>query len=62
MKLRVVLGGLVILVGNTYLKKGDNGGLRPAIGTAVIIVVVAAVLWGVIVFFRRMEPKFADIL
>ena len=44
----IVLGGLVIFAGNTDLKKGDNGGLGPAIGSAVIVVVAAAVLWFVV--------------
>lgn len=42
------LGGLVILFGNADLKKGDNGGLGPAIGSAVILLALAAVLWYVV--------------
>ena len=42
----VVVGGLIILFGNADVKKGENGGLGPAIVTAAIVVVLAAVLWG----------------
>ena len=44
----VVLGGFVIFAGNTNLKKGDNGGLGPAIFSAVLLLVVAALLWYVV--------------
>ena len=44
----IALGGLVILAGNTDLKKGDNGGLGPAIFSAVLLLVVAALLWYVV--------------
>lgn len=44
----IVLGGFVIFAGNTDLKKGDNGGLGPAIFSAVLLVVVAAVLYYVV--------------
>lgn len=41
----VVLGGFVIVIGNTDLHKGDNGGLVPAIFSAVLLLVAAALLW-----------------
>lgn len=41
----IVLGGLVIFAGNYNVKEGDNGGLGPAIGTALILLVLAAVLY-----------------
>jgi hypothetical protein len=41
----IVLGAIVIFAGNYNVKKGENGGLGPAIGTAIILVVLAAVLW-----------------
>ncbi|HET6818722.1 MAG TPA: hypothetical protein VFH66_15950 [Mycobacteriales bacterium] len=44
----IVLGALVIFAGNYNLKKGENGGLGPAIGTAVILVLLAALLWFVV--------------
>jgi len=46
--LGVVLGGVIILFGNANVKKGDNGGLGPAIVTAAIVVVLAAVLFAVV--------------
>jgi hypothetical protein len=44
----IVLGAIVIFFGNWNVKKGDNGGLGPAIVTAVILVAVAALLWFVV--------------
>jgi hypothetical protein len=44
----IVIGGFVIFAGNYNLKPGDNGGLGPAIGTAIILVVLAAVLYFVV--------------
>jgi hypothetical protein len=44
----VVLGGFVIFAGNTDLQKGDNGGLVPAIFSAVLLLVVAALFWFVV--------------
>jgi hypothetical protein len=44
----ILLGGVVIFAGNTDLKKGDNGGLGPAIFSAVLVLVVAALLWFVV--------------
>ncbi|HET6909754.1 MAG TPA: hypothetical protein VFH54_10485 [Mycobacteriales bacterium] len=46
--LGVAVGGVIILFGNADVKKGDNGGLGPAIGTAAIVVVLAAVLFAVV--------------
>lgn len=44
----IVLGAIVILAGNWDVKKGDNGGLGPAIVSAVILVALAALLWFVV--------------
>ncbi|HET7311452.1 MAG TPA: hypothetical protein VFJ17_09015 [Mycobacteriales bacterium] len=44
----IVLGAIVIFAGNYNVKKGENGGLGPAIVTAVILVAVAALLWFVV--------------
>lgn len=44
----MILGGFVIFAGNTDLKKGDNGGLGPAIFSAVVVLVAAALLWFVV--------------
>jgi hypothetical protein len=44
----VGLGGFVIFAGNTDLKKGDNGGVGPAIVSAVVVLVVAALFWFVV--------------
>ena len=44
----VILGGLVILAGNWDIKKGDNGGLGPAIFSAGVLVVLAAILYFVV--------------
>lgn len=41
----VVLGGFVIFAGNTDLQKGDNGGLVPAIVSAVLLLAAAALFW-----------------
>ena len=41
----IVLGGFMIFAGNTDLKKGDNGGLGPAIFSAVLLLALAAVLY-----------------
>jgi len=58
----VLLGGLVILFGNADVKKGDNGGLGPAIGTAVILVVLTAVLTLVVLPRVRNANRTAIIL
>lgn len=44
----IVLGAVVIFAGNYNVKKGDNGGLGPAVVTAVILVALAALLWFVV--------------
>jgi hypothetical protein len=44
----IVLGGLVILAGNANVKAGENGGLGPALFSAVVLVALAAVLWYVV--------------
>jgi hypothetical protein len=44
----VALGGLVILAGNWDTKKGDNGGVGPAIFSAAVVVVLAAILYFVV--------------
>lgn len=46
--LGIVLGGIVIFAGNWDIKKGDNGGLGPAIVTAIILVVLSALLYFVV--------------
>ena len=48
-----VLAAIVIFAGNYKVQPGENGGLGPAIVTAVICVVVAALLFGLVV------PRFA---
>jgi hypothetical protein len=45
----VALGGLVIFAANYNVYKGENGGLGPAIVTAIILVTVAALLYFVVV-------------
>lgn len=45
----VVAAGIIILFGNAALKKGDNGGLGPAVGTAAIVVILTAALFGFVV-------------
>ena len=44
----IVLGGLVIFAGNYSVKDGENGGLGPAIFSAAILLVLAAVLYFVV--------------
>ena len=44
----VLLGGFVIFAGNTDLKKGDNGGLGPAIFSAVLLLAVAALIYFIV--------------
>jgi hypothetical protein len=44
----ILLGGLVIFAGNANVKSGENGGLGPAVFSAVVLVVLAAVLWYVV--------------
>ena len=46
--LGIVLGGLVIFAGNYNVKDGENGGLGPAIFSAAILLVLAAVLYFVV--------------
>ena len=60
--LGVVVGGLIILFGNADVKKGENGGLRPAIVTAVIVVVLTAALWGLLLPRVRNHGRTAMIL
>jgi hypothetical protein len=44
-----VLAAIVIFAGNYNVQPGENGGVGPAIVTAVICVVVAALLFGLVV-------------
>lgn len=58
----LVVAGLIIFAGNYDVRKGDNGGLGPAIVTAVICVVLAAVLFGYIVPHARNAIRTATLL
>ena len=58
----VVVAGLIIFAGNYDVRKGDNGGTGPAIVTAIICVVLAAVLFGVVVPRARNTARTALIL
>ncbi len=60
--LAVLLGGLVILAGNWDVAKDENGGLEPAISSAVILVVVAAVLYFAVLPRVRNTDRTAIIL
>jgi len=58
----LVVAGLIIFAGNYDVRKGDNGGLGPAIVTAAICVVLAGVLFGYVVPRARNAIRTATIL
>jgi drug/metabolite transporter (DMT)-like permease len=58
----LVVAGLIIFAGNYDVRKGENGGTTPAIGTAIICVVLAAVLFGYVVPRARNVNRTAVIL
>lgn len=52
----LVLAAVVIVAGNYHVAPGENGGTGPAISTAVLCVLLTAVLFGVVVpRARRLE-------
>jgi hypothetical protein len=57
-----VLAAIIILVGNTNLEPGENGGTGPAVITAVICLVLAAVLFLFVVPRARNTDRTALIL
>lgn len=58
----LVVAGIIIFAGNYDVRKGENGGTGPAIGTAIICVVLAAVLFGYVVPRARNVDRTALIL
>jgi hypothetical protein len=58
----LVLAAIIILVGNTNLDPGENGGTGPAIITAVICLVLAAALFLFVVPRARNTDRTALIL
>lgn len=58
----LALAGLVIFAGNYDVQPGENGGTGPAIVTAVICVVLAAVLFGYVVPRARNHDRIAFVL
>lgn len=58
----LVVAGLIIFAGNYDVRKNENGGTGPAIVTAVICVVLAAVLFGYVVPRVRNANRTALIL
>jgi len=58
----LVVAGIIIFAGNYDVRKGENGGTGAAIGTAIICVVLAAVLFGFVVPRARNLNRTALIL
>jgi hypothetical protein len=58
----LVLAAIIILVGNTNLEPGENGGTGPAIVTSVICLVLAAALFVFVVPRARNTDRTALIL
>jgi hypothetical protein len=58
----LVLAAIIILVGNTNLEPGENGGTGPAIVTSVICLVLAAALFAFVVPRARNTDRTALIL
>jgi len=58
----LVVAGLIIFAGNYDVRKGENGGTGPAIGTAIICVVLTAVLFAVVVPRARNANRAALVL
>jgi hypothetical protein len=58
----LVLAAIIILLGNTNLEPGENGGTGPAIVTGVICLVLAAALFGLVVPRARNTDRTALIL
>jgi len=58
----LVLAGIIIFLGNYDLQPGDNGGLGPAIVTAVGCLVVAAIIYAVVLPRTRRADRTALIL
>lgn len=58
----LVVAGIIIFAGNYDVRKGDSGGTRAAIATAVICVVLAAALFGYVVPRARNTNRTALIL
>ena len=58
----LVLAAVIIFLGNYDLQPGDNGGLGPAIVTAVGCLVVAAIIYAVVLPRTRRPDRTALIL
>jgi len=58
----LVLAAVIIFLGNYDLQPGDNGGLGPAIVTAVGCLVVAAIIYAVVLPRTRRADRTALIL
>lgn len=56
------IAGLIIFAGNYHIARGENGGLGPAIITAVGCLLVTAVLYGVVLPRTRRSNRGAVIL
>ena len=58
----IAVAGLIIFAGNYNVRKGENGGLGPAIITAAGCLLVTAVLYGVVLPRVRRSDRTAIIL
>jgi hypothetical protein len=58
----IAIAGLIIFAGNYHVAKGENGGLGPAIITAVGCLLVTAVLYGAVLPRTRRSNRNAIIL